>query len=116
MLGSVSLKGIGNQDVAEVVRLTHEEAEVSMLDERPLVQLLEQERHALLLRLHRHPPDGAVAVVLGTLFLVEAPGRCGAVCGRGGLNGGIEGGVSGRAGRAVPVGVGRCRVEPGMRV
>lgn len=46
MLGAVSLKGIGNQEVAEVVRLTHEEAEVSLLDEtRLLVHLLEQERN-----------------------------------------------------------------------
>jgi hypothetical protein len=46
ILGSVSLKGIGNQDVAEIVRLTHEEAEISLVDDdRPLLALLEQERH-----------------------------------------------------------------------
>jgi hypothetical protein len=46
MLGSVSLKGIGNQDVAEVVRLDSKDAEISMIDEnKPFVQLLQQERH-----------------------------------------------------------------------
>jgi hypothetical protein len=46
LLGSVSLKGIGNQDVAEIVRVTHDDAEVSLVDEpKPLMQLLEQERN-----------------------------------------------------------------------
>jgi hypothetical protein len=46
LIGSVSLKGIGNQEVAEVVRLQPEEAEVSIVEEsKPLIQLLRQERN-----------------------------------------------------------------------
>lgn len=46
LLGSVALKGIGTQDIGEVVWLTPEIAEISVLDEsRPLLQLLEQERN-----------------------------------------------------------------------
>ena len=46
LLGSVSLKGIGMQDIGEVVWLTPDVAEISMLGEtKPLLQLLEQERH-----------------------------------------------------------------------
>ncbi|HEX7151549.1 MAG TPA: hypothetical protein VF618_08690 [Thermoanaerobaculia bacterium] len=46
LIGSVSLKGIGNQEVAEVVRLTPDEAEVSIVEEaKPLIQLLRQERN-----------------------------------------------------------------------
>ncbi len=46
MLGSVSLKGIGNVEVGEVVRVRQEEADVSIIeDDRPLVQLLQQERN-----------------------------------------------------------------------
>jgi len=46
LLGAVSLKGIGNQEVVEIVRLGADEADVSLIDEaNPLVQLLQQERH-----------------------------------------------------------------------
>lgn len=46
MLGAVSLKGIGSIEVAEVVRLTHDDCEVSVVeDERPLLALLHQERN-----------------------------------------------------------------------
>jgi hypothetical protein len=46
ILGSVSLKGIGSTEVGEVVRLTPDEAEVSLVDEaKPLLQLLQRERH-----------------------------------------------------------------------
>ena len=46
ILGTVSLKGIGNAEVAELVHLKHEEAEVSILeDARPLLQQLQQERN-----------------------------------------------------------------------
>lgn len=46
ILGSVSLKGIGPSEVGEVVRLTPDDAEVSLVDEaRPLLQLLQRERH-----------------------------------------------------------------------
>ena len=46
LLGSVSLKGIGTQDIGEVVWLTPDVAEISVLDEpKPLLQLLEQERN-----------------------------------------------------------------------
>ncbi|HEY0158526.1 MAG TPA: hypothetical protein VGF28_14685 [Thermoanaerobaculia bacterium] len=46
LLGSVSLKGIGMQEIAEVVSLQADEAEISLIDEpKPLVQLLQQERN-----------------------------------------------------------------------
>jgi len=46
ILGSVSLKGIGSVEVAEIVRLTADEAEVSLVeDERGLLPLLQQERN-----------------------------------------------------------------------
>jgi hypothetical protein len=46
ILGSVSLKGIGSTEVGEVVRLSPDEAEVSLIDEpKPLLQLLQRERH-----------------------------------------------------------------------
>ncbi len=46
LLGQVSLKGIGAQEIAEVVTLTSDEAEVSLIDEpKPLLQLLQQERY-----------------------------------------------------------------------
>lgn len=46
LLGSVSLKGIGNVEVAEVARLTNDEAEISVIeDDRPLLSLLQQERN-----------------------------------------------------------------------
>jgi hypothetical protein len=46
ILGSVALKGIGQQDIAEVVWLSSTEADISLLDDpKPLLQLLHQERH-----------------------------------------------------------------------
>jgi hypothetical protein len=46
LLGSVQLKGIGAQEIGEVVFVTPEQAEISMVDEsKPLLQLLLQERH-----------------------------------------------------------------------
>jgi hypothetical protein len=46
LLGSVSLKGIGQQDIAEVVWLSSNDADISLLDDpKPLLQLLHQERH-----------------------------------------------------------------------
>jgi hypothetical protein len=47
LLGSVSLKGIGAQDIGEVVWLAHDQAEISMIDEsaKSLLSLLQQERH-----------------------------------------------------------------------
>jgi hypothetical protein len=46
LLGSVSLKGIGAQDIGEVVWTTPDQAEISMIDEtKPLLQLLQLERH-----------------------------------------------------------------------
>ena len=46
LLGSVQLKGIGAQEIGEVVFLTPDQAEISMIDEaKPLLQLLLQERH-----------------------------------------------------------------------
>jgi len=46
LLGSVALKGIGQQDIAEVVWLSASEADISLVDDpKPLLQLLHQERH-----------------------------------------------------------------------
>jgi hypothetical protein len=46
LLGSVSLKGIGEQDIAEVVWLSSDDADISLIDDpKPLLQLLHQERH-----------------------------------------------------------------------
>lgn len=46
MLGAVSLKGIGNVEIAEIVRLTNDEAEVSIIeDSRPLIAHLQQDRN-----------------------------------------------------------------------
>ena len=46
LLGSVSLKGIGQQEIGELVWLTPEVAEISMLDDpKPLLQALQLERN-----------------------------------------------------------------------
>ncbi|HEX6160432.1 MAG TPA: hypothetical protein VF111_09730, partial [Thermoanaerobaculia bacterium] len=46
LLGNVSLKGIGTQEIGEVVRFTAGEAEVSIVDDaKSLLQLLQQERN-----------------------------------------------------------------------
>ena len=46
ILGSVSLKGIGSQEIGEVVWLSPDDADISMIDEgKPLLQLLQQERN-----------------------------------------------------------------------
>ena len=46
LLGSVSLKGIGAQEIGEVVWLQAAQLEISPLEEtKPLLQLLQQERH-----------------------------------------------------------------------
>jgi len=46
LLGAVSLKGLGLQEIGEVVWLRPDEAEISVVDEaKPLLQLLQQERN-----------------------------------------------------------------------
>lgn len=46
LLGAVQLKGIGSQDIAEVVWLAADEAEISIVDEsHAFLQLLQQERN-----------------------------------------------------------------------
>jgi hypothetical protein len=46
LLGSVQLKGIGSQEIGEVVALPSAEAEISLVeDPKPLLQLLRQERN-----------------------------------------------------------------------
>jgi hypothetical protein len=46
LLGAVSLKGIGMQDIGEAVWLSETDADVSVIDEdKPLLQLLQQERN-----------------------------------------------------------------------
>jgi hypothetical protein len=58
LLGAVSLKGIGNVDVAEVVRVAHDQAEVTVLEEtKPLVQLLQQERNRSTARMQEVADD-----------------------------------------------------------
>lgn len=51
LLGAVSLKGIGSVEVAEIVRVTHDDCEVSVIeDERPLLALLQTERNRSTIR------------------------------------------------------------------
>ena len=46
LLGSVSLKGIGGQEIGEIVWLPTDEADISVVEEnRPLLSLLQQERN-----------------------------------------------------------------------
>jgi hypothetical protein len=46
LLGSVALKGIGQQEIAEMVWLSSNDADISLIDDpKPLLQLLQQERH-----------------------------------------------------------------------
>jgi hypothetical protein len=46
LLGAVALKGIGQQEIAEVVWLSSTDADISLIDDpKPLLQLLHQERH-----------------------------------------------------------------------
>ena len=71
ILGEVSLKGIGNLDVAEVVRLAPPDAEVSIIsDERPLLQLLQQERNRRRARIAN--ADDADDVGVGDLVVCES--------------------------------------------
>jgi hypothetical protein len=69
LLGAVSLKGIGMHEIGEVVWLTPDQAEVSVVDEaKPLLQLMQQERN------HRTARNVAVATAsepeVGTADLV----------------------------------------------
>jgi hypothetical protein len=60
ILGAVSLKGIGSVDVAEVVRLTADDAEISLVeDERPLLKLLQQEWNRSTARMTESKEDAA---------------------------------------------------------
>jgi hypothetical protein len=65
LLGTVSLKGIGMQDIAEVISLTADETEVSLIDDpKPLLQLLQQERNrktATNIRVRDEGIDGTTA-------------------------------------------------------
>jgi hypothetical protein len=59
LLGAVSLKGIGSQEIGEVVWLDPAEAEISMLDEpKALLPLLQQERNRITAR---HVDAAAIA-------------------------------------------------------
>jgi hypothetical protein len=72
LLGAVSLKGIGSVEVAEVVRLTAAEADVSLVeDERPLLQLLQQERNRSTARLAEGSAD-TVSVGASDLVVCES--------------------------------------------
>jgi hypothetical protein len=58
LLGSVSLKGIGMQDIAEVVSVMAEETEVSLIDDpKPLLQLLQQERNRTAASTFKQSPE-----------------------------------------------------------
>jgi hypothetical protein len=73
LIGSVSLKGIGMQEVAEVVRLGAAEAEISVLeDPKPLTQLLQQERNRSAARNVAASIDGEVESTTADLVVCEA--------------------------------------------
>ncbi|MCU1349790.1 MAG: hypothetical protein JWO56_2820, partial [Acidobacteria bacterium] len=77
LLGAVSLKGIGSMDVAEVVRLRHGQAEVSVIDEtQPLLRLLQRERHRSTARIANRAAEGA-QVGMADLVVCESTVRSG---------------------------------------
>jgi hypothetical protein len=60
LLGSVALKGIGNQEIGEAVWLDGRSEEVALIDEdTPLLQLLQQERHRAAAKALRRAPGNA---------------------------------------------------------
>ena len=70
LLGAVQLKGIGNQEVVEIVRLRANEADISLVDEvKPLVQLLQQERHR---RTVQSMDDKDIAIGLADLVVCQS--------------------------------------------
>jgi hypothetical protein len=73
LLGSVSLKGIGMQDIAEVVWVSAEDTDISLIDDpKPLLELLQQERN------RKSATNVAVAeggeVGIGDLVVCESTG------------------------------------------
>ena len=73
LLGSVSLKGIGMQDIGEVISLSSDECDISMIDDpKPLLELLQQERN------RKSATNVAVAhggeVGIGDLVVCESTG------------------------------------------
>jgi hypothetical protein len=69
----VSLKGIGMQEVGEVVRLSAGEAEISVLeDPKPLTQLLQQERNRSAARNVAVTIDGEIESTTADLVVCEA--------------------------------------------
>lgn len=70
ILGAVSLKGIGSQDIAEVVSISAGDAEVSLIDDpKPLLQLMQQERNRSAAR-SMHAAGNATDAEIGTADLV----------------------------------------------
>jgi hypothetical protein len=77
LLGAVSLKGIGSMDVAEVVRLRQEQAEVSVIDEvQPLLRLLQRERYRSTARHANRAAEGA-QIGMADLVVCESTVRSG---------------------------------------
>ena len=73
LIGSVSLKGIGMQEVGEIVRVTSDDAEVSVIDEnKPLLQLLQQERNRSAARSVNVAVDGESDVGTADLVVCES--------------------------------------------
>jgi hypothetical protein len=79
LLGSVSLKGIGMQDIAEIVSLTADQAEISLIDDpKPLLQLLQQERNRKSAKnLHEVTPDLERGSGIGDLVVCESLAQSG---------------------------------------
>jgi hypothetical protein len=79
LLGSVSLKGIGAQDIGEVVWLSSDDAEISLLDEtKPLLQLLQQERHRSAARsMNATSTDADLEIGTADLVVCEAHAQSG---------------------------------------
>jgi hypothetical protein len=60
MLGAVSLKGIGSVEIGEIVRLTHAEAEVAIIeDARDLMAQMQQDRNRMTARIARDDEENA---------------------------------------------------------
>ncbi|HEX8254467.1 MAG TPA: hypothetical protein VF846_15085 [Thermoanaerobaculia bacterium] len=75
LLGSVSLKGIGAQEIAEVVALSADQAEISFIDDpKPLLQLLQQERNRSAAKNFHATTDADRESGIGDLVVCESTG------------------------------------------
>jgi hypothetical protein len=74
IVGSVTLKGIGQQEVGEVVHATTDTAEISVLDEsKPLLTLLQQERNRSAAAAVRRSTTEGEDVGTADLVVCESP-------------------------------------------